>query len=53
MLNMNENSTCILDRMNEWNFKVCQNDSTSKDLLKRPISPFLEVGFENLFDSRM
>ena len=44
MLGMNENSACtfILDGMNECDFKVNENDSLSKDQLKRPIiiSPF-------------
>ena len=31
--------------------KVSENDSKSRDRLKRPISPFLEVGFEKYFDS--
>ena len=30
-----------------------RNDSITKACSKRPISPFLEVGFEKLFDSHM
>ena len=29
------------------------NDSISKDGLKRPISPFLEAGFEKFFDNHL
>ena len=43
----------MLDGMNEWNFKVSYNDSVGKDWLKRPISLFLEVGFEKFFDSHL
>ena len=33
--------------------KSALNDPISKDRLKRPISPLLEVGFENFFNSHM
>ena len=43
----------ISDGMNEGNFKVSLNDFISRYRLKRPISPFLEVGFEKFFGSHM
>ena len=52
MLGVNENSACIFHiRWNELvTFQGQLNGSISKDRLKRPISPFLEVGFEKFFD---
>ena len=43
----------ILDGTNKWQFKVTWNDSISKDRLKRPVSPFLEVVYEKFFDSHL
>ena len=55
MLGVNENSACTFHIT--WaelvTFKVSQNDSISKDRLKQPISPFLEVGFETFFDNHL
>ena len=55
MFGVNGNSTRIFRiRWNEsMTFQGHQNDSVSKDRLKRPISPFLEVVFENFFDSHL
>ena len=53
MLGVSENSACRFPiRWNELvTFQGQQNDSFSKDRLKRPICPFLEVGFKTFFDS--
>ena len=55
MLGVNENSACSFHiRWNELvTFQGQLNDSISKDRLKRPVSPFLEVGFEKFFDSQL
>ena len=55
MLGVGENSACTFHiRWNEIvTFQGQLNDSISKDRLKRPISPILEVGFENVFDSHL
>ena len=45
MLGVNKTLACT--------FHIKWNDAISKDRLKRPISPFLEVGFGNFFDSRL
>ena len=55
MLCVNENTACTFHI--GWNelvtFQAHLNYSVSKDQLKRPISPFLEVGFETFFDSHL
>ena len=55
MLGVNENSACTFHV--KWNelvtFQGQLNDSISKDQLKRPISPFLELGFKSFIDSDM
>ena len=55
MLGVSENSACTFHiRWNELvTFQGQLNDSFSKDRLKRPISPFLEMGFETFFDSHL
>ena len=52
MLGVNENSACTFHiRWNEFQGQL--NDFVSKDWLKRPIAPFLEVRFGKFFDSHM
>ena len=56
MLGVSENSACTFHI--RWNDLVTfqgqlTDDSFSKDRLKQPISPFLEVGFEKFFDSHL
>ena len=55
MLGVSENSACNFHiRWNELvTFQGQLKDSFSKDRLKRPISPFLELGFEKVFDSHL
>ena len=55
MLGVNESSACTSHiRWNELvTFKGQQNDSISKDRLKRLISPFLEMGFKKFFDNHL
>ena len=55
MLGVSENSACMFHI--RWNKLVTFQGQLkllfSKDRLKRPISPFLEVGFEKFFDSHL
>ena len=56
MLSVNENSSlCTFHiRWNEWvRLQGSQNDSSSKDQLKRSISPFLEVDFKKFYHNHM
>ena len=55
MLGVSENSACRFHiRWNELvTFQGQLKWLLSKDRLKRPISPFLEVGFEKFFDSHL
>ena len=56
MIGVSENSACTFHI--RWNESVTFqgqmiDDSIIKDRLKRPISPFLEVGFQKFFDSHL
>ena len=55
MLRMSENSACIFHfRWNEWvTFQGQLKRFYKYRVNKRPISPFLEVGFEKFFDSHI
>ena len=55
MFGVSQNSECAFHI--RWNelvaFQGQLNDSFSTVQLKLPISPFLELGFENFFDSHL
>ena len=55
MFGVNESSGMNFSYQMEWMSEVSRSAKTtqSKDESKRPISPFLEVGFDNFFDSHM